>query len=107
MLFSHDPEFHELTPGKWVQYKRKNDPTWYKLFPGYEAIVDPPGKSKKDNAVRGRRCRVLWIGEFSHPGKAVIQYLDSGKRGERWIHDLIPIPPDPVELMKYKAQKQA
>jgi hypothetical protein len=104
MLFSHDPDFHKHPPGKWVKYQRDGDSTWHILFSGYEAIVDPMSKAKKHDDVRGRHCRVLWIGEFTHMGKVVIEYLDSGKRGERSVYDLIPIPPKPVNLAEHRQQ---
>lgn len=89
---------------KWVEYLRKGDPKWYKLFPGSTAIVDPSSKAKGTEKVRGRKCLVLWIGGH-RSGKCGIKYLDSGRYGEREVGDLIPLLSEPINMEVYRASK--
>lgn len=104
MLRRDLPGFDNLPEDGWVEYKRKNDPKWYKLWPGSKAIVDPQSKAKGTEKVRGRKCVVLWMGGY---GEAGIKYLDSGRYGERGIHDLIPILSEPIDMEIYRAAKKS
>jgi hypothetical protein len=104
MLRRDLPGFDNLPedPKDGVKYLRKKDPKWYNLWAGSTAIVDPVSKAKGIEKVRGRRCLVLWLDAFGHAG---IKYLDSGRYGERQIHDLIPLLSEPIDIEVYRAAK--
>lgn len=102
MLIRDFPGFGNEPKQGGVEYKRKNDPKWYKLWPGSTAIVDPQSKAKGTEKVRGRKCMVLWMNINAIAG---IRYLDSGRYGERSIPDLIPVPSEPINMEVYRTRK--
>lgn len=100
MLTRDIHNFKDTPTSPWCIYEKHGKQ--YKLFPGDTAIVDPCSKAKGTEKLRGRHCLVLWLGY--QDGKVGIKYLDSGRYGERKVHDLIPLPRKPIDILTFKAK---
>jgi len=96
-------DYSDRSPDNWVQYHRGEKT--YKLFEGDICTVDPLSKSKEAEKIRGSKCKVLYLASVaSSDGKAVIQYLDSNRKGRRHCFDLIPDAREPVSFNAYRAE---
>lgn len=97
MKFRTNPTGTGQLKGDWVCYQRSKDPNYYVLYVGDKATVDPQGKSKEAEKIRGRVCQLLSV-EVNTLGKVNVRYLDNGRLGRVQIHDLIPQPADVITM---------